>query len=368
MEKENKNFKKWTKIIVLCIILYWALFNLKTVENIFSTIFSILFPLILGAFIALVLNIPMKFFEGKFKKKDGKVTIGERVLAILLSIIIIAFVIVLVMNLIIPELIKVARLLINNIPYYREELNNLFDRLQYSHPDFNFEGIKETINTSLNGLGEDLLNNLPSIMSSSLKIVKGMFSGVAQFFIAMVFAFYILTGKDRLRKQTNRFVHTYFKERAGKFLKVTNLLLNNFSNFIGAQCVEAMILGGLCTAGMLILRLPYAVTIGVVIGVTALVPIVGAFAGFGIGAILILSVSPIKAIIFIIFLGILQQIETNIIYPRVVGHKIGLPGIWVLVSITIGGSVMGVIGMLLAVPIGTTIYMLVNERMDKTLK
>lgn len=365
--EENKNFKKWTQLIILGILLYWVLFNLKTVGSIFSRIFSIIFPLVLGAFIALILNIPMKFFEGKFKgnNKKEKVSLGERVLAITLSIIIIIFVITLVVNLIVPELIKVVKLLINNIPYYREELNSLFDRVQNSHPDFNFEGIKETVNTSLDSTMDHLLNNLPSIMSSSLKIVRGMFSGIAQFFIALVFAFYILTGKDRLKKQFIRFAYTYLKDKAEKCLKIFNILINNFSVFIGAQCVEAIILGGLCIIGMLILGLPYAVTIGVVVGVTALVPIVGAFVGMGVGAILILSVSPFKALIFILFLTVLQQIETNIIYPRVVGTKTGLPGIWVLVSITIGGSLMGVVGMLLAVPIGTTIYTLVNEKMNK---
>jgi len=366
--EENSNFKKWSKLIISGILLYWTLFNLKTVGNILGTIFSILFPLILGAFIALILNIPMKFFEGKFKgkKNNGKVSLVERALAILLSIIIIIFVFTLVINLVVPELIKVVKLLINNIPYYREELNDLFDKIQANHPDFNLVGIKETINTSLDGIMDNLINDLPYLMSSSLKIVKGMFSGIAQFFIALVFAFYLLTGKDRLRKQWVRFAHTYLKEKADQWLKVINLLINNFGNFIGAQCVEAIILGSLCTIGMLVLKIPYAVTIGVLVGVTALIPIVGAFVGMAVGAILILSVSPIKVIVFIVFLTILQQIENNVIYPRVVGNKIGLPGIWVLVSITIGGSLMGVPGMLMGVPIGTTIHTLVNEKMDKT--
>ena len=366
--EENKNFKKWTKIIFLGILLYWALFNIKTVGNILGTIFSILFPLILVAFISLILNVPMRFFEGKFKGKNkkGKVTLIERVLAILLSIFIIIFIVTLVVNLIVPELINVVKLLINNIPYYREELNNLFFKMQTNHPDLDLAGIQEIVNTNLDSIKDNLINNIPDIMSSSLKVVKGMFSGIAQFFIALVFSFYLLTGKDRLRIQTIRFAHTYLKEKADSCIKVFDLLVNNFSNFIGAQCVEATVLGGLCILGMLILRIPYAVTIGVLVGVTALVPIVGAFIGMAVGAILILSVSPIKVIVFIVFLTILQQIENNVIYPRVVGNKIGLPGIWVLVSITIGGSLMGVPGMLMGVPIGTTIHTLVNEKMDKT--
>ena len=365
--EDNKNIKKWTKVIFLGILLYWALFNLKTVGNILSTIVSILFPLILGAFIALILNVPMRFFESKFKGKNkkGKVTLFERVLAIILSIIIIIFVITLIINLIVPELLKVVRLLINNIPYYREELNNLFFKAQTNHPEFDFTNLQETVNTSLDSIKDSLINNLPDLMSSSFKIVKGVFSGIAQTFIALVFAFYILTGKDKLRIKTAKFAKTYLKDKADKWLRVLNLLIGNYESYIGAQCVEAIILGSLCTIGMLILGLPYSVTIGVVVGVTALIPIVGAFVGMGIGAILILSVSPIQALVFIVFLTILQQIETNIIYPKVVGTKIGLPGIWVLVSITIGGSLMGVVGMLLAVPIGTTIHTLVNEKIEK---
>ena len=367
---ENKDFKKWTKIIILGIILFWALFNLKTIGNVLGRIFAILFPLILGAFIALVLNIPMKFFEEKFrgKNKRGKTSIGERILAILLSIIIIVFVFTLVINLVVPELIKVTKLLINNIPYYREEINNLFSKLQTSYPDINFEAFQETLNTKLDEIKNGLITNSPNLLTSSIKMVQGLFSGLAQFLIALVFAFYILTGKDRLRKQTVRFANTYLKDKAKTALKVLNMLINNFGSFIGAQCVEAIILGVLCTVGMLFLGLPYAVTIGVVVGVTALVPIVGAFVGMGIGAILILSVSPVKALIFLVFLSVLQQIETNIIYPKVVGTKTGLPGIWVLVAIVIGGSLMGVGGMLLAVPIGKTIYILVNEKMDKNDK
>ena len=368
--EDNKNIKKWTRIIFLGILLYWALFNLKTVGNILSTIVSILFPLILGAFIALILNVPMRFFEGKFKGKgkNGKVTTFERVLAIILSIVIIIFVITLVINLIVPELLKVVRLLINNIPYYRQELNNLFYKLQTNYTEFDFTNLQKTLNMSLDSIKDTLINNLPNLMSSSFKIVKGVFSGIAQTFIALVFAFYILTGKDKLKIKTTKFAKTYLKDKADRCLKIFNLLINNYENFIGAQCVEAIILGTLCTIGLLILKIPYALTIGVLVGVTALVPIVGAFIGMAVGAILILSVSPVKVIVFVIFLTILQQIENNVIYPRVVGTKIGLPGIWVLVSITIGGSLMGVVGMLLAVPIGTTIHTLVNERIEKTIK
>ena len=368
--EDNKKYKKWKKIIFWGIILYWALFNLKTVGNIISTIVSILFPLILGAFIALILNVPMRFFEGKFKGKGkiGKVTTFERVLAIILSIIIIIFVITLVINLIVPELLKVAKLLINNIPYYRVELNNLFHKAQVDHPEFDFTNLQRTVNTSLDNVKNNLLNDLPNLMSSSFKIVKGVFSGIAQTFIALVFAFYILTGKDRLRTKTYGFAKTYLKDKADRALKIFNLLITNYENFIGAQSVEALILGTLCTIGLLILRIPYALTIGVLVGVTALVPIVGAFIGMAVGAVLILSVSPIKVIVFVVFLTVLQQIENNVIYPRVVGTKIGLPGIWVLVSITIGGSLMGALGMLLAVPIGTTIHTLVNEKIDKTIK
>ena len=225
--EEKQNFKKWRKIVFLGIILYWALFNLKTVGNIVSSIISIVFPLLLGAFIALVLNVPMRFFEAKFKGKNKKekVTLFERGLAILLSLIIIIFVITLVINLIVPELIKVVRLLINNIPYYREELNNLFAKAQISHPEFDFTNIQETLNTNLDNIANSLINNLPNLMSSSFKIVKGVFSGIAQTFIALVFAFYILTGKDKLRIRTEKFAKAYLKEKAERALRILNLLL-----------------------------------------------------------------------------------------------------------------------------------------------
>ena len=210
---------------------------------------------------------------------------------------------------------------------------------------------------------------LPNILTSSISAVGSVFSTIADIVIAIIFAIYILIDKEKLKEQALKIIYAYFsKEKADRIRNVASIANNTFKSFFTVQCLEAMILGALCILGMLILRLPYAVSIGILIGVTALVPVVGAFIGIVIGAILILSVSPIKVVTFVVFVLILQQIEGNVIYPRVVGTSIGLPGMWVLFAVTVGGSFGGIIGMLLGVPTASVIYTLFKRNVNKKIQ
>ena len=202
-----------------------------------------------------------------------------------------------------------------------------------------------------------------------MSFISSIISGIATFFIAIVFAVYILIDKEKLKEQVRKIVYAYLsKEKADKIVNIGNIASSTFKRFFTVQCLEATILGTLCLIGMLILRIPYALQIGILIGVTALIPIVGAFIGVIIGSVLILSVEPIKVIIFIVFVLILQQVEGNLIYPRVVGSSIGLPGMWVLVAVTVGGSIGGILGMLIGVPIATIIYTLLKNDVNKKLE
>lgn len=196
--------------------------------------------------------------------------------------------------------------------------------------------------------------------------VSSVVSGVVTAIVSIIFAIYILTGKEKLGQQGNRLMHRYMKPRwCEKFTYVLSVLDRCFHKYIVGQCTEAVILGILCMVGMWILRLPYAPMIGALIGFTALIPVAGAYIGGGVGAFIILMESPIKAGIFLVFLVVLQQFEGNIIYPRVVGSSIGLPAIWVLAAVTVGGGLMGILGMLLAVPVAATIYTLLKNDVNQ---
>ena len=271
-----------------------------------------------------------------------------------------------IVNLIVPELIDIIRLLVSNIPYYAEEINKFINN--------NTENIQE-IDSLISGFDFDtdsikneLMEIISGVLSSSISLVVGIIGVITNLIIAIIFAIYILTGKEKLKNQVLRIIKAYCKEEmANKIIEVGRIANKTFKNFFTIQALEATILGSLCIIGMLILKIPYAVPIGVLVGVTALIPVVGAFIGIIIGAILILSVEPIKVITFIIFVLILQQVEGNVIYPRVVGGSVGLPGMWVLVAVTVGGSLFGILGMLLGVPVFSVIYTMIKKDTEKRL-
>ena len=373
MEKNKKDLKRWIILIFVVIIAYWAINNLSTIGNLFSNIFNILFPFVLGAGLAFVLNIPMTFFEKKLLKEKNKKKSQKRnkklvrVISIVFAIAVILMVLALIVRLIVPELTDIINLLIENIPYYAEKITELFKQSGANIGDIN--KVIQEANIDINEIKNKVINQIPTILTSSISIVSSIISGIATFFIAIVFAIYILMDKEKLQEQATKVLYAFLsKEKAERAIDVGRVSKNIFKSFLTVQCLEATILGTLCIIGMLILRIPYAVPIGVLIGVTALIPVVGAFIGAIIGSILILSVSPIKVITFLIFIVVLQQTEGNLIYPRVVGNSIGLPGMWVLVAVSVGGSIAGVFGMLLGVPIATIIYTLLRNSVNKKLE
>lgn len=376
MEKNKGNFKKWILLIITAVVAYWIINNFSAIGNLLSNIFSIIFPFVLGGCLAFILNIPMTFFENKLlkinnkknnKSKKVKFKKLKRIISIIFAIAVIILVLALVINLILPELVNVINLLIDNIPYYAEEITKLIQNYGENIPDIN--SLIQEANIDIEGIKNQIIGQIPSLLTSSISIVTSIFSGIASFIIAIIFAIYILMEKEKLQRQITKIMYAYLsKERAYAIMNVGEISNNTFKRFFTVQCLEATILGSLCIIGMLILKIPYAITIGVLIGVTALIPIVGAFIGVIIGAVLIVSVAPIKVISFILFVLILQQVEGNFIYPRVVGNSIGLPGMWVLVAVSVGGKIGGIIGMLLGVPIATIIYTLLKHDVDRRLE
>lgn len=369
MEKNNSDLKKWLILILVAIVAYWGINNLATVGSVINTVIDIIFPFILGGALAYILNIPMSFFERKFtrtekKKKAKKKTKLKRILAIILSVIVIIFILTLIITLIVPELVNIFNLLIDNIPYYVQEITKFAQNYSQELPNIN----NFLQNLEVENLKKEAIDQGIKLLTSSISVITNVFSGIATFFIAIFFAMYILIDKEKLKEQTKKLIKAYLGEkRAEKIINVGRISNNIFRSFFTVQCLEATILGVLCILGMLILRIPYAVPIGVLVGVTALIPVVGCFIGIIIGAILILSINPVKVITFIIFVLILQQVEGNVIYPRVVGSSVGLPGMWVLVAVSVGGSLGGILGMLIGVPIASIIYTLVKKDVNKKL-
>lgn len=372
MDNEKQEMRKWIKIISFALIGYLIVQNVEIVGNILSKIITIISPFVIGAALAFIFNLPMAFFENKlskFKTKKGKKLNKSfiRAISLILSFLVIGLIITLIINLILPEIINIIKLLIDNLPYYGAEIKNFATNITVDFPDVN--KVIKSIDINNKELQEQVKNMVTNLLSGSVSFVGSFVGSIINTIVSIVFCIYILTSKDKLKEQAKKILYAYMtKENAEKTLELGRISRNIFRRFISGQCLEAIILGTLSILGMLILQIPYAVPIGVLIGVTALIPIVGAFIGIIIGAVLILSVEPMKVITFIIYILILQQIEGNLIYPKVVGNSVGLPGIWVLVAVAIGGDLFGVIGMLLGVPTASVLYALFKNNVYKKLK
>ena len=371
MEQDKKDIKKWFKIISFALIGLLLVNNVSVVAGFATKFMNIISPFVVGAALAFILNIPMNFFENKFSKitfKKGKKLNKNlvRIISLLLAIIVIGFIITLIVNLILPEIVNVIKLLIENSPKYMTEIKKFAVDITENMPS-----IRETIqnidisNAKFQDQAKTILTN---VLTFSVSFAGNFVGSIINAIVSLVFSIYILTGKDKLKEQSKRFLHAYLnKEKAENIIEIGRTARRIFKNFITGQCLEATILGALSIIGMFIFDIPYAVPIGVLTGVTALIPIVGAFIGIAIGAVLILSVEPVKVLTFIVFILILQQIEGNLIYPKVVGDSVGLPGIWVLVAVAVGGDLFGLIGMLLGLPVASVIYTLVKDNMNKRL-
>ena len=380
--KENKwTFKKCLLLILIAIFAYWAIHNFSIVGNIVAAIYNLIFPFILGGCIAFLINLPMAFFERKIlkikEKKNSKNKKNKRakpekkskfirLISLILALLVIILIFALIIRLIVPELINVIRMLIDNIPYYIDEISKLVQK--YGNDTVNINTVIENLKANSENIKNELINNIPTILTSSISIVSGIIGGIVTFVVAIIFAIYILIDKEKIQTQITKILYAYLKkEKADKIIEIGKISNVTFRNFFSVQCLEAVILGSLCTIGMLILKIPFAVPIGILVCVTSLIPVVGAFIGGAIGAILIVSVSPIQVVTFLIYLVILQQVEGNVIYPKVVGSSVGLPGMWVLVAVTLGGSLGGIVGTLIAVPVATVIYTLLREDVNKKL-
>ena len=374
MNKIEIDYKKTLKLVIIAIIAYWILNHYQIVLSLLSKLLSVLMPFIIGCMIAFVLNVLMIRIEKQLSKVivNPKLKILKRVLSILGSIALVVGVVAIIIILIIPELVSAIKVIALSLPEVIDNLQNWTDSHNIYLPQ-----LENLINQiDVENLGNELSKfaktEFSGMLDSTIDILAVIVNGIVNFVLGLVFAIYILMSKETLKDQTKRLINAYLPNKiANNIFEVARLSRTTFSNFIIGQTVEAFILGALCTIGMIILGLPYAPMVGSLVGITAFIPIIGAFIGGAIGAFMIFPVDYMQAFIFIIFLVILQQLEGDLIYPRVVGSTIGLPSIWVLFAVTVGGSLWGITGVLLGVPIVSVIYSLVKiqvKNREKRLK
>ncbi len=361
-------WKLWLRLGVTVFLLYLAIHYWGAVSRGALLVLRTSAPLLLGAVMAYAVNILMSIYERVYwpQSTQPAVVKTRRPVCLLLAYASLVGILVLLIRMILPELVQCVGLLIQEVTPLLSRLSELLNQSVDLNQILASSGVvltdgsvdwKEVITSAVNWLIAGLGGVMGSVVSLFSTVISTLFTAV----VSLIFSIYLLVGKERLQRQCDRVLRTYMRpswySRLVYFLETLN---SCFHRFIVGQCTEAVILGLLCIAGMMLLRFPYATMVGTLIGFTALIPVAGAYIGAGVGAFMIFTVSPIQALLFLLFIVILQQLEGNLIYPKVVGSSIGLPGIWVLAAVTIGGGLMGIFGMLLAVPLTAACYQILR--------
>lgn len=374
---EMNNYKKYCVIGVIAAAVCLFVMNFGTVVAAAMGVLAAAAPLLLGIVIAYVLNILLKKIEKLYfpESRNARIVKSRRPVSILLSFFALGVIVFFIVKMVVPELMSSIRLIMDEIPQTVENI-----RLWAME---NFKEMPEVQNSIANldidwkstakRAFEILIAGAGGIFTSVVSVITGVAGGFSKILIGTIFAIYLLSAKETLASQADNCMKAYLKpETRTKILYIVGTFHHAFTNFIVGQVMEAVIIGVLCTLGMTLLRLPYAAMTGTVVGVTALIPVIGAYIGAVVGAFMVFTVNPIQAVVFVIYLVILQQLEGNLIYPKVVGSSIGLPGLWVLAAVTVGGGIMGIGGMLIGVPFTAAIYKLlkddVNARLEQAKK
>ena len=375
MDLDKENIKKIRGLILFTIFVLVVLWNYEMVFDGLKFVGKVISPFVIGGAIAFIINIPMRFFEekifGKGKKAGKKWALKlARPFSLILTLLVVIGVIATVALIVIPEMgktiLNLGKTIQEFIPEVQEWALRVFHENEeivgwVSNFDFEWDKIlKSSINFLTNGAGD--------MIDTTYQAAKSVISGVSTFVIAFVFACYIVLQKEKLGVQVRKLLCAFMPEDWRNILFAFGGVVNkSFTNFLTGQCMEAVILGLMFLVAMAIFGLPYALLISVLIAFTALIPIFGAFIGCGVGALLIFMISPTKALVFIIMFLVLQQIEGNFIYPHVVGNSVGLPSIWVLVAVTVGANLMGVVGMLIFIPLTSVVYTMLRGIVNRRL-
>lgn len=363
MSKEL-NSKSLLKIVIIGIILYCSIQHYAIILKALLYLFQLVFPFLLGGAIAFIINVPMRGLEKRLFPKKENIDTLRRVLAYILTLLIILGVIGIALFVIIPQISSTVMLIINRVPAAFKTFQNWVYAITANLP--NVQAYIEELDINWGSLSTYAINMIKTagttIFSSGVSFISGIIGGITNFVVAFIFSIYVLLQKEKLSTQGKKVLYALCNEAAAdRVLYIGRLANKVFSNFLSGQCIEAVILGTMFFITLSIFQFPYALLIGVVIALTALIPIFGAFIGCVIGAFLILMVNPMQALWFVIIFLVLQQIENNLIYPHVVGGSIGLPSIWVLVAVMVGGNLLGIAGILIFIPFCSVCYALFRE-------
>lgn len=372
LEINKKTLKNLFIFVASCIVLYWILHETQRAKSVYNVVKGIISPFVMGAAIAFVINVPMRAFEGLLKGiRQGKL---RRLAAILLTFVAVLLVLALVFWLLIPELVATIQSLIptlqnfflNAEAFIRDFLNENPELTQWiiSNTDLEKLDWASLAQRAISVLG----NSVTAIMSGAFSAIGSVAGVLVDLVIAVVFALYCLFQKETLARQGRKLLYAFLPEKfSDNLVRILRLSNSTFSNFLSGQCLEVCILGSLFAVAMAIFRMPYIPLVSVLVAVTAFIPVVGAFVGCGVGAFLILVSNPMQSVWFVIMFLVLQQLENNVIYPRVVGTSIGLSGMWVLMAVAVGGELMGVAGMFLMIPVASVLHTLLRENTHKRL-
>ncbi len=361
-------WKTCLKVGLSIFLLYLCIHYWPAVSGLLGALLGAAMPLLVGCVVAYMVNILMSLYEKHYFPKTQKRWLqrSRRPVCMLLAFVSVAAIVTLIVWLILPQLISCVGVIIAETPGVIKKVLDYLARWDILPEDILSALAAIDWQSKIGQLAGMLTTGLGSVMDILVKTVSTVFSGVLTAMLSIMFSIYLLGSKETLGRQCKKMLAHFLPAKWYEKLQyVVGVLNENFHRYIVGQCVEAVILGLLCTAGMFALRLPYAAMVGALMAFTALIPVAGAYIGAGVGAFMILTVSPMKALIFLIFVVILQQLENNLIYPRVVGSSMGLPGIWVLAAVTLGGGMMGVAGMLLGVPLAATAYRLLQNELNK---
>lgn len=373
MELNNDTLRKLRGLILYTVILVAAAVNYKGILSVGQTLLGFVWPFILGAAIAFILNVPMRNIERRLPL-FRPVSRARRPVSLVITIVLVSGILVLVIFVVTPQLFETLMSLQSSIPLFLGEVFKRAEELFASYPELTelFDQMNQiTLDwpRMLNEVGSFLRTGAGSMLNTTFLAAKTVVNGLSTFLIGFIFALYILLQKETLNRQIKKLLRAFLPDSAvERVLGVARLTERTFSSFLTGQCVEAVILGTMFFITLTVLRLPYALLIGVLIAFTALIPIFGAFIGMGVGVFLMLMEAPADALIFIITFFVLQQIEGNLIYPHVVGGSVGLPSIWVLAAVSVGGSMMGVVGMLIFIPLCSVFYALLREGVNSRLQ
>ena len=378
MEISRTALRKLMLLITFAILLYTGLQHLSQVLGFFRFVGGVVSPLLIGGATAFVLNVPMAFFEKKLftpppgggRRRRGPSPKAARILSLLLTLLAAAVIIPVLVLIIVPQLAESVSGLGSTIMYACSRFAVWAEKQFAAYPEIYswLESLTVDWESLLASAVDFVRSGFGNVVSSTISATKSIVSAVSAVFVAAVFAIYVLLQKEKLGLQCRKSLYALLPEQiAGKIVEICRLSHRVFSSFITGQCIEAVILGAMFFIVMTVLRMPYALLVGCLIAVTALIPIVGAFIGCAVGAFLLLMVSPMQALAFVVMFLVLQQVEGNLIYPHVVGSSVGLPSIWVLAAVSVGGSLMGVAGMLLFIPLTSVLYTLFREFVYKRL-